>query len=225
MLGPQPVLDKKKNHSSSKAPKMQATITCSLALFFSCSLLNVEAFSLIFGGCSSHRNIFHGKLYGYAPTSIPHERCLPVAGRQSSVHGILYSRRHLRVHAVKMLQQTTSVKKGLSWIEIGSILPPEPPRPATKLTLFRDTNGWCPFCERVWIALEYKKIDYDTVKINLMNKPQWFKELVPTALVPAIELHSDKWNPEVRGSGRVMWESMDILKALDELFPETPHLR
>jgi hypothetical protein len=26
------------------------------------------------------------------------------------------------------------------------------------LTLYRDTNGWCPFCERVWIGLEKKGI-------------------------------------------------------------------
>ena len=27
---------------------------------------------------------------------------------------------------------------------------------APALTLYRDTNGWCPFCERVWVALEAK---------------------------------------------------------------------
>ncbi|KAH8069298.1 glutathione transferase [Aureococcus anophagefferens] len=29
---------------------------------------------------------------------------------------------------------------------------------APALTLYRDTNGWCPFCERVWVALEKKGI-------------------------------------------------------------------
>ena len=35
------------------------------------------------------------------------------------------------------------------------------------LTLYRDTNGWCPFCERVWIGLEKKGIPYDEKLINL----------------------------------------------------------
>ena len=38
------------------------------------------------------------------------------------------------------------------------------------LTLYRDTNGWCPFCERVWIGLEKKGIPYDEKLINLQDK-------------------------------------------------------
>ena len=57
---------------------------------------------------------------------------------------------------------------------------------APALTLYRDTNGWCPFCERVWVALEKKGIPYDEVLINLQDKPDWYKEIVPTTLVPAI---------------------------------------
>ncbi len=89
---------------------------------------------------------------------------------------------------------------------------------APALTLYRDTNGWCPFCERVWVALEKKGIPYDEVLIDLQDKPDWYKEIVPTTLVPAIEFHDDAWDASARGSGRLVWESADILEALDAEF-------
>jgi hypothetical protein len=39
---------------------------------------------------------------------------------------------------------------------------------------FRDTNGWCPYCARVWLALEEKGIEYDSVLIDLYAKPDWW---------------------------------------------------
>jgi glutathione S-transferase len=124
-----------------------------------------------------------------------------------------------------MAQESLVLAKGFSWNEIEALSPAEPKKSPAKLTFYRDTNGWCPFCERVWIALEHKQIEYDTIKINLKDKPQWFKDIVPTALVPAIELHNNEWTAETRGSGKMMWESMDILNSLDELFPDTPRIR
>ena len=124
-----------------------------------------------------------------------------------------------------MLQKTQAVTKTISWSELESLLPSEPERPTAKLTFYRDTNGWCPFCERVWIALDYKEIEYDPVKIELRDKPQWYKDIVPTTLVPAIEIHDDGWKPEIRGSGKLIWESVDILNALDDLFPNTSKIR
>ena len=35
-----------------------------------------------------------------------------------------------------------------AWRELEEALPPVPDAPAPVLTLYRDTNGWCPFCER-----------------------------------------------------------------------------
>jgi glutathione S-transferase len=57
--------------------------------------------------------------------------------------------------------------------------PPRPPRPNAHkssnkpVVFFRDTNGWCPFCARVWLALEEKGVDYDCVLIDLYAKPEW----------------------------------------------------
>lgn len=76
--------------------------------------------------------------------------------------------------------------------------------------LYRDTNSWCPFCERVWFALEEKAIPFETEFIDLSNKPQWYLDLVPTALVPAAKIE-----------GTLVYESKDILLALEDHFGQT----
>jgi glutathione S-transferase len=91
-----------------------------------------------------------------------------------------------------------------------------PPNTAPSVLLYRDTNSWCPFCERVWFALEEKEIPFETEFIDLSNKPKWYTDLVPTALVPAVKIE-----------GELVYESKDILYALEERFgssllPEDP---
>ncbi|BAZ50607.1 glutathione S-transferase-like protein [Nostoc sp. NIES-4103] len=81
----------------------------------------------------------------------------------------------------------------------------EPP-----VLLYRDTNSWCPFCERVWFALEEKEIPFATEFIDLSNKPKWYTDLVPTTLVPAAKIE-----------GKLVYESKDILLALEERFGST----
>ena len=76
--------------------------------------------------------------------------------------------------------------------------------------LYRDTNSWCPFCERVWFALEEKEIPFATEFIDLSNKPKWYTDLVPTTLVPAAKIQ-----------GELVYESKDILLALEERFGTT----
>lgn len=109
------------------------------------------------------------------------------------------------------------------------------------ITLFRDTNGWCPFCERVWFALKIKNIPYQETLISLFNKPKWFTDMVPTGLVPVVLIHTDTMEQQrqekegrkddeteptsnVPPQRKLIWESSDILKALDEYFPDTPKL-
>lgn len=53
---------------------------------------------------------------------------------------------------------------------------------------------------QVWLALEEKSIPYDTVLINLQDKPEWFKTMVPTQLVPAAKIN-----------GKLVYESYDIM--------------
>ena len=88
------------------------------------------------------------------------------------------------------------------------------------VTLYRDTNGWCPFCERVWVLLRAKGIPYDEQLVSLQNKPEWYKAIVPTTLVPAVLIHGlDEVNDR-----RIVWESADIMQALEEEFPDTPRM-
>lgn len=81
---------------------------------------------------------------------------------------------------------------------------------APPVVLYRDTNSWCPFSERVWFALEEKEIPFATEFIDLFNKPKWYADLVPTTLVPAVKIDS-----------QFVHESKDILLALEERFGAT----
>jgi len=85
-----------------------------------------------------------------------------------------------------------------------------PPDRKPSVLLYRDSNSWCPFCERVWFALEEKEIPFDTEFIDLSNKPKWYTDLVPTNLVPAANIE-----------GKLVYESKDILLELEEHFGET----
>jgi glutathione S-transferase len=74
------------------------------------------------------------------------------------------------------------------------------------MTLFRERNGWCPYSERVWIAAEYKKLDYDTFLIDNMGagRPSWFSGTTPGI----------RWK-----DGSQQGESLDIIYKLDEMYP------
>ena len=76
------------------------------------------------------------------------------------------------------------------------------------LTLFRERHGWCPYSEKVWLALELKGIDYSTVLIDNTGggRPGWYRGQTPQI----------QW-----ADGRSQGESMDIVKALDKEYPET----
>ena len=46
-----------------------------------------------------------------------------------------------------------------------TVAPQDRERPALTdggLVLYRERNGWCPYSERVWLALEHKGIAYET---------------------------------------------------------------
>ncbi|CAI7809283.1 unnamed protein product [Closterium sp. NIES-54] len=80
-----------------------------------------------------------------------------------------------------------------------------------RVVLYRDDAAWCPFCQRVWLQLEEKRIPYRVEKINLKcygPKPDWFLELVPNGMLPAVQL-----------DGRVITESVTIMKEIEAAFP------
>ena len=82
---------------------------------------------------------------------------------------------------------------------------------AGKTVLYRDANGWCPYAERVWLALELKNADYVTC-------------LVDNCLV------DDEAEPGSVGSlPRVRWadgstdDGSNILRILERIEREYPH--
>jgi Glutathione S-transferase, N-terminal domain len=66
----------------------------------------------------------------------------------------------------------------------------------------------CPFCARVRLALAEKGVGYETVEIDLGNRPDWLYELNPAGKVPVLD------------DGFVLPESAVIMEYLEERFPE-----
>lgn len=78
-----------------------------------------------------------------------------------------------------------------------------------RLTLFRERNGWCPYSARLWLALELKELDYDTVRIDTSfnGRPSFLSDATPQIQWP---------------DGAVQDGSVDILFALDARYPHAP---
>ena len=56
-----------------------------------------------------------------------------------------------------------------------------------RVTLYRDSASWCPYCQKVWTMLEAKKICYKVEKINMRcygEKPGSFQRLQPNGAIP-----------------------------------------
>lgn len=79
-----------------------------------------------------------------------------------------------------------------------------------RVTLYRDNHAWCPYCEKVWLFLEEKKISYKVGKVTMFcygKKEPWYKAKVPSGMLPALEL-----------DGKLITESDVILQALETKF-------
>ncbi len=72
----------------------------------------------------------------------------------------------------------------------------------------------CPFCARVRIVLAEKAIPYETIIVDLDDRPRWIVELNPPAgRVPVLD-----------DQGWVLPESAVVNEYLEERFPEPPLL-
>ncbi|PIN04324.1 Intracellular Cl- channel CLIC, contains GST domain [Handroanthus impetiginosus] len=58
-----------------------------------------------------------------------------------------------------------------------------------------DIPGDCPFCQRVLMTLEEKKVPYKLHLINLDDKPKWLLDVNPEGKVPVVKF-DDKWIPD-----------------------------
>ncbi|CAL8471991.1 g11533 [Coccomyxa elongata] len=81
-----------------------------------------------------------------------------------------------------------------------------------RVKLYRDHAAWCPYCQKVWLQLEEKQIPYTLEKINMRcygDKPREYTAKVPSGLLPAMEL-----------DGKLIVESAEIMRILEEAFPD-----
>lgn len=69
----------------------------------------------------------------------------------------------------------------------------------------------CPYCARVRIALAEKGTEYETVEIDLSDRPAWIYEKNPLGRVPVLE-----------EGAFLLPESAVINEYLDERYPEPP---
>lgn len=69
----------------------------------------------------------------------------------------------------------------------------------------------CPYCARIRIVLAEKAVPYETVEVDLRDRPAWIYDLNPTGKVPVLD--EDGW---------VLPESAVIGEFLNERYPEPP---
>mmetsp|Transcript_17613 Transcript_17613/g.55618 ORF Transcript_17613/g.55618 Transcript_17613/m.55618 type:complete len:331 (-) Transcript_17613:58-1050(-) len=81
-----------------------------------------------------------------------------------------------------------------------------------RVTLYRDTAAWCPYCQKVWLLLEEKQVPYKITKINMRSygdKPAEYLRKVPNGLLPALEI-----------DGKFMTDSIPIMLTIDAAFAD-----
>ena len=88
-----------------------------------------------------------------------------------------------------------------------------------KVVLYRDSAGWCPYCQKSWIALEERRVSYQVKKIDMRcygaGKPEEFLRLSPNGNLPVAVI-----------DGKAYSESDVIMDLIDEMGSEkTPALR
>ena len=71
----------------------------------------------------------------------------------------------------------------------------------------------CPYCARVRIVLAEKDVEYESIEIDLTDRPAWIYEKNSTGRVPVLE--EDGW---------LLPESAVIMEFLDERYPDPPLL-
>lgn len=84
------------------------------------------------------------------------------------------------------------------------------PQYGGKLRVF--AMRFCPYAERTVLVLNAKGLQYDTVFINLDQKPEWIFNFSPRGTVPALEYEE----------GKGIFDSTIINVYLDEKYPEVP---
>lgn len=93
-----------------------------------------------------------------------------------------------------------------------------PPLENGKLRLY--SMRFCPFAQRTRLVLAHKNIEFETINVDLKNKPDWFLERNPLGLVPVLE-QDDK----VVYESVVCNEYLDDIYTQEKLTPDDPYRR
>lgn len=84
------------------------------------------------------------------------------------------------------------------------------PLEAARVTLYRDHHAWCPYCQKIWLWLEERRVPYRVKKVAMVcygQKEGWYRRLVPSGMLPALAIDD-----------RLYTESDRILAALEQCF-------
>jgi len=79
-----------------------------------------------------------------------------------------------------------------------------------EVTLYRDRHSWCPYCQKIWLWLEFKRIPYQVRKINMFcygKKEAWYLDKVKSGKLPAVEFKD-----------KIITESDNIIEFLENEF-------
>ena len=85
------------------------------------------------------------------------------------------------------------------------------PESSVMVTLYRDHHAWCPYCQKIWLWLEFKRIPYRIRKVTMRcygPKEPWFLEKVALRNVAGPR----------SATGELITESDEILLALEQQF-------
>ncbi|MEB3171622.1 MAG: glutathione S-transferase N-terminal domain-containing protein, partial [Synechococcaceae cyanobacterium] len=55
------------------------------------------------------------------------------------------------------------------------------PEAEVRVTLFRDHHAWCPYCQKVWLWLEERRVPYRVAKVTMFcygEKEDWYRRRV-----------------------------------------------
>ena len=80
-----------------------------------------------------------------------------------------------------------------------------------RVTLYRDSASWCPYCQKVWMTLEEKQINYKIEFVNMRcygDKTKQFLQIQPNGNIPVAIIDNQTYR-----------QSNDILQVLETNFP------
>jgi len=72
---------------------------------------------------------------------------------------------------------------------------------------------FCPYAERVLLALSYKNIPHTVINVDLKKKPDWFLEKNPLGKVPTVQLND-----------KIIYESLVCAEYFDQTYPDKPRM-